>query len=260
MISKKVLFPLAAVAMASFVACGDDSSSGSPASGNTAPASVPTFMDIDKYECSATVNKCAKVLIEDKNDTMQCDGVNAWRSLITGPIAACETESQPAAETPTDPAAQEPAAQDSAANDPAAQDPAVQDPAANDPAAQDPAGPGAGEEPAGPGAGEEPAGPGAGEEPAGPGAGEEPAGPGAGEEPATGTVGCMKAGVCSEGPAALASECSAEEGEELLDACPAGGEVCDIGEDGITMYFYADAAMSCDDYKAMIAAFSEMAQ
>jgi hypothetical protein len=70
----------------------------------------------------------------------------------------------------------------------------------------------------------------------------------------------MKAGVCSEGPAALASECSAEEGEELLDACPAGGEVCDIGEDGITMYFYADAAMSCDDYKAMIAAFSEMAQ
>ena len=233
MISKKVLFPLAAVAMVSFVACGDDSSSGSPASGNTAPASVPTFMDIDKYECSATVNKCAKVLIEDKNDTMQCDGVNAWRSLITGPIAACETESQPAAETPTDSAAQEPAAQDPAANDPAAQDPAVQDPAANDPAAQDPAGPGAGEE---------------------------PAGPGAGEEPATGTVGCMKAGVCSEGPAALASECSAEEGEELLDACPAGGEVCDIGEDGITMYFYADAAMSCDDYKAMIAAFSEMAQ
>ena len=250
MISKKVLFPLAAVAMASFVACGDDSSSGASDS-NVAPASIPTFMDIDKYECSATVNKCAKVLIEDKNDTMQCDGVNAWRSLITGPIAACETESQPAAETPTDPAAQEPAAQDSAANDPAAQDPAVQDPAANDPAAQDPADPGAGEEPAGPGAAEEPA---------GPGAGEEPAGPGAGEEPATGTVGCMKAGVCSEGPAALASECSAEEGEELLDACPAGGEVCDIGEDGITMYFYADAAMSCDDYKAMIAAFSEMAQ
>ncbi len=241
MISKKVLFPLAAVAMASFVACGDDSSSGSPASGNTAPASVPTFMDIDKYECSATVNKCAKVLIEDKNDTMQCDGVNAWRSLITGPIAACENAAP-------------------VANDSAAQDPAVQDPAANDPAAQDPAGPGVAEDPVGPGAGEEPAGPGAGEEPAGPGAGEEPAGPGAGEEPASGTVGCMKAGVCSEGPAALASECSAEEGEELLDACPAGGEVCDIGEDGITMYFYADAAMSCDDYKAMIAAFSEMAQ
>ena len=223
MISKKVLFPLAAVAMASFVACGDDSSSGSPSS-DAAPASIPTFMDIDNYECSATVNKCAKVYIEDKKDTMQCDGVNAWRSLITGPIAACETESQPAAETPTDPAAQDPAANDPAAQDPAAQDPAVQDPAANDPAAQD------------------------------------PADPGVAEEPATGTVGCMKAGVCSEGPAALASECSAEEGEELLDACPAGGEVCDIGEDGITMYFYADAAMSCDDYKAMIAAFSEMAQ
>ena len=125
MISKKVLFPMAAIAMASIVACGDDSSSGSPASGNTAPASVPTFMDIDKYECSATVNKCAKVLIEDKNDTMQCDGVNAWRSLVTGPIAACEAASQPAEEIPADPATETP-------TDPAAETPA--DPAAETPA------------------------------------------------------------------------------------------------------------------------------
>ena len=217
MISKKVLFPMAAIAMASIVACGDDSSSGSPASGNTAPASVPTFMDIDKYECSATVNKCAKVLIEDKNDTMQCDGVNAWRSLVTGPIAACEAASQPAAETPADPATETPT--DPAAETPA--DPATETPA--DPAAETPADPGA-------------------------------------EEPAAGTVGCMKAGICSEGPAAMASECTAEEGEELLAACPAGGEACDIGEEGITMYFYADAPMSCADYKAMIAAFSNMGQ
>jgi hypothetical protein len=225
MISKKVLFPLAAVAMASFVACGDDSSSGSPASGNTAPASVPTFMDIDKYECSATVNKCAKVLIEDKNDTMQCDGVNAWRSLVTGPIAACEAASQPAEEIPADPATETPT------------DPATETP--TNPAAETPADP-ATETPTNPAA-------------------ETPADPGA-EEPATGTVGCMKAGICSEGPAAMASECTAEEGEELLAACPAGGEACDIGEEGITMYFYADAPMSCADYKAMIAAFSNMGQ
>ena len=233
MISKKVLFPMAAIAMASFVACGDDSSSGSPASGNTAPASVPTFMDIDKYECSATVNKCAKVLIEDKNDTMQCDGVNAWRSLVTGPIAACEAASQPAEEIPADPATETPT--DPAAETPA--DPAAETPA--DPAAETPADP-ATETPADPAA-------------------ETPADPGA-EEPATGTVGCMKAGICSEGPAAMASECTAEEGEELLAACPAGGEACDIGEEGITMYFYADAPMSCADYKAMIAAFSNMGQ
>ncbi len=106
MFSKKILFPMAAIAMASFVACGDDNSSGASDS-NVAPASIPTFMDIDKYECSATVNKCAKIYIEDKNDTMQCDGVNAWRSLITGPLAACETA--PAAETPADPAAETPA-------------------------------------------------------------------------------------------------------------------------------------------------------
>lgn len=205
MISKKVLFPLAAVAMASFVACGDDSSSGSPASGNTAPASIQKFEEIDDVACSQTANLCAKVYLVEHNDTLQCNG-SQWNTMINDqPVAGCENAAP-------------------VANDSAAQEPAAQDPAANDPAAQD------------------------------------PAGPGAGEEPATGTVGCMKAGVCSEGPAALASECSAEEGEELLDACPAGGEVCDIGEDGITMYFYADAAMSCDDYKAMIAAFSEMAQ
>ncbi len=114
MFSKKILFPMAAIAMASFVACGDDSSSGASDS-NVAPASIPTFMDIDKYECSATVNKCAKIYIEDKKDTMQCDGVNAWRSLITGPLAACETA--PAADTPADPAAETPA-------DPAAETPA----------------------------------------------------------------------------------------------------------------------------------------
>ena len=106
MFSKKILFPMAAIAMASFVACGDDSSSGASDS-NVAPASIPTFMDIDKYECSATVNKCAKIYIEDKKDTMQCDGVNAWRSLITGPLAACETA--PTADTPADPAAETPA-------------------------------------------------------------------------------------------------------------------------------------------------------
>ena len=130
MFSKKILFPMAAIAMASFVACGDDSSSGASDS-NVAPASIPTFMDIDKYECSATVNKCAKIYIEDKKDTMQCDGVNAWRSLITGPLAACETA--PTADTPADPAAETPA-------DPAAETPA--DPAAETPA--EPAGPAAG--------------------------------------------------------------------------------------------------------------------
>ena len=101
-------------------------------------------MDIDKYECSATVNKCAKIYIEDKKDTMQCDGVNAWRSLITGPLAACETA--PAADTPADPAAETPA--DPAAETPA--DPAAESPA--DPAAETPADPEVG--PVGPVAGD----------------------------------------------------------------------------------------------------------
>ena len=177
MFSKKILFPMAAIAMASFVACGDDSSSGASDS-NVAPASIPTFMDIDKYECSATVNKCAKIYIEDKKDTMQCDGVNAWRSLITGPLAACETA--PAADTPADPAAETPA--DPAAETPA--DPATETPA--DPAAETPADPAA-ETPADPAA----------ETPADPEVG--PVGPVAGDK-----VYCSKEGTCVEGPAAAA--------------------------------------------------------
>ncbi|WP_298769044.1 hypothetical protein [uncultured Fibrobacter sp.] len=278
MISKKVLFPLAAVAMASFVACGDDSSSGSPASGNTAPASVPTFMDIDSYECSATVNKCAKVLIEDKNDTMQCDGVNAWRSLVTGPIAACEATSQPAEETPADPATENPT------------DPAVETPA--DPATETPADPVV----------ETPA------DPTATNSGELPesvksyaeleaytcsetvhkcatvplvdafgtdiyqcdgsrwfmqvSGDIIGCEkntdtaPVTGDKAyCSKDGSCVEGPASSAAECKAEEGETLVESCPAGGYACEIPEQEIIMYFYdeASAEESCAFIKAIMA-------
>ena len=201
MFSKKILFPIAAIAMASFVACGDDSSSGASDS-NVAPASIPTFMDIDKYECSATVNKCAKILIEDKNDTMQCDGVNAWRSLITGPIAACETASQPAEETPAEPATETPA------------EPATETPA--EPATETPAEP-AVETPAEP-------------------AVETPAEPAAGDK-----AYCSKEGTCVEGPAAAADNCTAQ-GGELVDACPAGGYACDMPEQGVTMYFYGEGA------------------
>ena len=225
MFTKKVILPVAALAMTALVGCGDDSSSSGPSS-NVAPASVPTLEDALKLTCSATENFCAKVFVEEEmiRDTMQCDGKAFTPMMLGKPVAGCENAA-PAAETPADPAAETPA-------DPAAETPA-------DPAAETPADP-ATETPADPAA-------------------ETPADPAA-EEPATGTVGCMKAGICSEGPAAMASECTAEEGEELLAACPAGGEACDIGEEGITMYFYADAPMSCADYKAMIAAFSNMGQ
>ncbi|SHL25056.1 hypothetical protein [Fibrobacter sp. UWH4] len=194
MFTKKVILPVAALAMTALVGCGDDSSS-SPSS-KEAPATLKQFYNTKDVACSATDNMCAKIYIEeDLKDTVQCNGTS-WEMMLFGkPVAGCENAA-PAAETPADPAAETPA----------------------DPAAETPA------------------------------------------DPATGTVGCMKAGICSEGPAAMASECTAEEGEELLAACPAGGEACDIGEEGITMYFYADAPMSCADYKAMIAAFSNMGQ
>ena len=138
MFTKKVLIPAAALAMTALVGCGDDSSSSGPSS-DVAPASVKTFMDIDKIPCSATQNLCAKVLTEDYNDYYQCNGTQ-WSMMILGqdtPVKGCENAA-PAAETPADPAAETPA--DPAAEtpaDPAAETPA--DPAPADPTPADPA-------------------------------------------------------------------------------------------------------------------------
>ena len=153
MFSKKIIFPMAAFAMASFVACGDDSSSGAS---DVAPASVPTFMDLGDVPCSATQNLCAQVLVVEHNDFYQCNGTQ-WNMMFNGnTVQGCENAA-PAAETPADPAAQTPA--EPAAETPA--EPAAETPA--EPAAETPAEPAA-ETPAEPAA-ETPA------EPAGPAAG-----------------------------------------------------------------------------------------
>lgn len=241
MLNKKIILPFAAFAMASFVACGDDSSSSSPAADNSnVPASVKTLEDAINLTCTPTVNMCAKVYVEeaDVQDTVQCNG-NVFAPMTLGkPVDGCGDDA-PAADTPANPDADTPAAEEPAGENPGAgKEPA--DPGAGEEtidlgggeepagpgAGEEPAGPGAGEEPAGPGAGEEPAGPGAGEEPAGPGAGEEPAGPGAGEEPAAGgdVIYCVIPGVmggCEALPAAMAGECETTLEGQLVDACPA---------------------------------------
>ena len=131
MFTKKVILPVAALAMTALVGCGDDSSS-SPAS-KEAPATLKQYFDTKDVACSATDNMCAKIYIEeDLKDTVQCNGTS-WEMMLLGkPVTGCENAA-PAAETPTDPAAETPA-------DPAAETPA--DPAAETPA--DPAGPAAG--------------------------------------------------------------------------------------------------------------------
>ena len=246
MFSKKILFPLATVAMASFVACGDDSSSS--ASNDVAPASVKTFMDIGDIPCSDSQNFCAIVLVEEHNDYYQCNG--QWNMMHQGkdsPLAGCESAT-PAAD-PANGEGNTTPAEDTGVTTPTETTPAETTPAetpAADPAATPAETPAA--DPAATPA----------ETPAA-----DPAATPAETTPAAPTgdkVGCQVGKMCTEGPAAMASGCSAEEGKTLLDACPAGGEPCDIGEAGITMYFYEGAEMSCEDYKAMIAAFTEMAQ
>ena len=236
MLNKKIILPFAAFAMASFVACGDDSSSSSPAADNSnVPASVKTLEDAINLTCTPTVNMCAKVYVEeaDVQDTVQCNG-NVFAPMTLGkPVDGCGDDA-PAADTPANPAAEEPAGENPGASkepaDPGAGEETIDLGGGEEPAGpgagEEPAGPGAGEEPAGPGAGEEPAGPGAGEEPAGPGAGEEPAGPGAGEEPAAGgdVIYCVIPGVmggCEALPAAMAGECETTLEGQLVDACPA---------------------------------------
>lgn len=252
MLNKKIILPFAAFAMASFVACGDDSSS-SPADNSNAPASVQTLEEAINLTCSSTENMCAKIYVEEDADTVQCNGTIFTPMTMGKPVEGCGNKAK-AKDTPTDSKTETPAAEEPAAgnekqpaepgddgetinlggNEEPAGPGAGEEPAgpgageepAGPGAGEEPAGPGAGEEPAGPGAGEEPAGPGAGEEPAGPGAGEEPAGPGAGEEPAAGddVIYCVIPGAmggCEALPAAMAGECETTLEGQLVDACPA---------------------------------------
>lgn len=234
MFNKKVILSMTAVAMAGLIGCGDDSSSGAPAS-TEAPASVPTFMDIDNIPCSQTENLCAKVLTEDDGNYYQCNGTQ-WNIMILGqdtPVKGCENAA-------TDPAATEPAAQDTAAATDPAVEPAVEpvvEPAV-EPAAQDTA---AVTEPAVAPVVEPVVEPATQDT-----AATEPA------ASASGTVACQKGPICTTGPAALAAECSADEGETLLDACPAGGEACDMGG-GVTMHLYEGAGMTCAELLAFMA-------
>ena len=90
MLSKKIIFPMAAVAMASFVACGDDSSS-SPSTGNL-PASVPTLEEAINLTCTPTVNMCAKVYVEEEavKDTVQCNGTVFTPMPLGKAVEGCE--------------------------------------------------------------------------------------------------------------------------------------------------------------------------
>ena len=258
MLNKKIILPFAAFAMASFVACGDDSSSSpadnsNPANNSNAPASVQTLEEAINLTCSSTENMCAKIYVEEDADTVQCNGTIFTPMTMGKPVEGCGNKAK-AEDTTTDSKTETPAEEEPAAgnekqpaepgddgetinlggNEEPAGPGAGEEPAgpgageepAGPGAGEEPAGPGAGEEPAGPGAGEEPAGPGAGEEPAGPGAGEEPAGPGAGEEPAAGgdVIYCVIPGAmggCEALPAAMAGECETTLEGQLVDACPA---------------------------------------
>ena len=95
MLSKKFFFSAALASMAGLVAC-DDSSSNSGS--NELPKSVPTFMDLDGVECNAD-RKCETILIEDHNDTYECDGVDKWNIVRDGiPSKICPAKDKKKAE------------------------------------------------------------------------------------------------------------------------------------------------------------------
>ena len=83
---KKFILSTALISTAGLVAC-DDSSSNSGS--NELPKSVPTFMDLGDVECNAD-RKCETILVEEHNDTYQCDGVKQWDMLLDGvPSKVC---------------------------------------------------------------------------------------------------------------------------------------------------------------------------
>ena len=59
-------------------------------------------------------------------------------------------------------------------------------------------------------------------------------------------VACSNSMFCAEGDAAYASECDEESGGVLVDACPAGGEKCDLGIPGVDLYVYPESILSCE--------------
>ncbi len=100
---KKLILPIAAIAMASFVACGDDSSPSSSSSSpkqDTLPASVEKFFDLDNnYTCSQTVNKCATVQVVGYSELAQCNGSQWDMQTLGNPVAGCDGTT-PATGTP----------------------------------------------------------------------------------------------------------------------------------------------------------------
>jgi hypothetical protein len=76
----------------------------------------------------------------------------------------------------------------------------------------------------------------------------EPAEPDAGER-----ISCYKESdfMCAEGPASLGG-CEEEEGEVVVDQCPAGGELCDIGENEIILHLYEGYGLTCAELKAFM--------
>jgi hypothetical protein len=96
MLSKKIFLSAALVSMAGLVACGDDSSSNSDS--KELPKSVKTFMDLGDVECNAD-RKCETILVEEHNDTYQCDGVKQWDMLLDGvPSKVCPAKDEKKAE------------------------------------------------------------------------------------------------------------------------------------------------------------------
>jgi len=232
MFPKKVIFPLFAIALASFVACGDDDSSFNP-TGDTTPTkekqqddgqlpdTLEYFSDVDKYPCSQTENKCATVYVRGHSHPVQCDGMGGWYEVFAGTVEGCgDTDNNPDIVGPSDISPVNPS--DIVPADPTLEptvepteptveptEPTVQP---TEPTTEPDVQP---------------------------------------VKPAGDKVACSKGPACTEGPAELASECKTDEGEELLDACPAGGEACDVGE-GITMYLYEGAGITCADLLAFM--------
>ena len=107
-IMRKLILPIAFIATAALVGCGDDNSSNpAPAKkSETLPEVIKSYFDTDNYVCSEAVNKCKTMRIEGLTELVQCNGSSWVMQMLEKPVDGCDsatpTENPPAGNTSTE--------------------------------------------------------------------------------------------------------------------------------------------------------------
>ena len=132
---RKLILPIAFIATAARVGCGDDSSS-SPApskKSETLPEVINSYFDTDNYVCSEAVNKCKTMRIEGLTELVQCNGSSWVMQMLEKPVDGCDSA------TPTEtPSTETPSTENPPTETPSTENPPADNPPTENPPAENP--------------------------------------------------------------------------------------------------------------------------